>query len=449
MVYHEIDKKDIYLKRAMWECYNKKCLYCGIVLEPRQIQIDHILPTDESKLTCCWDPDLKQYVEELKKQGFSKNSIENYALSCVDCNVNKKRNYSFSASNFRFYHEYTSRYVDKIIKKMNCIKREWDEFVEKENLEHQKESRLNYLKINYEELSTKMTVTESQYQAYFKFGLGNVRIDAFLPVTYDDEISCLVSFKELYDKDVFLTYDEEDIIKYLFSGYNTPYDSGKRKWCFIYEDIKSKSNNYEIILPNFKIEVSGESLSELSKIADALYEAYILQNGKILSIIGAEDFKFVDKGNVKLLRLNTKLWSSLWSFMKKHQYDQENNEMNVFHINSSEDYFFIHNNINSQIKADILAKISIYKINDEFVELIWSPGYYGANTDKMADFDNIKKWTANYTHDWIIKKLIPYVCYEDYCSRLTFINKVFGHRITKEEFDKNIMKSGLVQSYKE
>jgi len=67
MVYHEIDKKDSYLKRAMWESYNKKCLYCGLVLEPRQMQIDHILPTDESKLRCSDDPDLKKYIEELEK----------------------------------------------------------------------------------------------------------------------------------------------------------------------------------------------------------------------------------------------------------------------------------------------------------------------------------------------------------------------------------------------
>lgn len=32
MLYNTVDKSDIYLRRAMWESYKKKCVYCGIAL---------------------------------------------------------------------------------------------------------------------------------------------------------------------------------------------------------------------------------------------------------------------------------------------------------------------------------------------------------------------------------------------------------------------------------
>ena len=55
----------------------------------------------------------------------------------------------------------------------------------------------------------------------FHYGLGNVRIDAYLPVDYEDKMSCQISFIEVYQSDIFLTYEEENIKKYLFSGYKT------------------------------------------------------------------------------------------------------------------------------------------------------------------------------------------------------------------------------------
>lgn len=45
--------------------------------------------------------------------------------------------------------------------------------------------------------------------------------------------------------------------------------------------------------------------------------------------------------------------------------------------------------------------------------MLWSPGYIGNEVDKMNNFDDIKKWTAEYTHDWFINKCIPYAMNEN------------------------------------
>ena len=86
MRYHIMKKDDIYLRRAMWESYKKKCVYCGIFIEPREMEIDHIFPTKDVEINKSTDKDLQKYIEELKEDTFEINSIENYIITCGDCN---------------------------------------------------------------------------------------------------------------------------------------------------------------------------------------------------------------------------------------------------------------------------------------------------------------------------------------------------------------------------
>lgn len=259
MKFHKIDKGDIYLRRAMWESYHKKCVYCGIALEVRHMHVDHILPTDEKKLINNNDHDLQKYLQTLQNNNFEKDSVENYLLSCSDCNI-KKNNYSFSSANFRFYHEYAARHVSDILKRIQKCKGGIDKF-DKTN-----EPPLERRKYDVSELFCEPQIINSIFQVTFRYGLGDIRIDAFLPVSYKEKMSCLISFKQLYQSNLFITYEENDIKKYLFSGYKTSIISGKSRWCTSYENLPSESV-YEINLPNIKLQVSKEELNQMAVIS--------------------------------------------------------------------------------------------------------------------------------------------------------------------------------------
>ena len=68
-------KREIRVK--VWKKYNKKCAYCGVVLEYKKLQVDHIKPIYRGSLQ----------TELSVTKG--KNNISNYNPSCGSCNSSK------------------------------------------------------------------------------------------------------------------------------------------------------------------------------------------------------------------------------------------------------------------------------------------------------------------------------------------------------------------------
>lgn len=113
-MYHYYKKENPYLRRALYEAYGKKCVYCGEELRPKDMQVDHILATNAIKSD---DQELNQYLEELRANGFDTEKpdyIENYILCCASCNLNKN-NQTFEVSNLRFYHDMAEKKTEKIL----------------------------------------------------------------------------------------------------------------------------------------------------------------------------------------------------------------------------------------------------------------------------------------------------------------------------------------------
>lgn len=425
MRYHIMKKDDIYLRRAMWESYKKKCVYCGIFIEPREMEIDHIFPTKDVEINKSTDKDYSKYIEELKEDNFEINSIENYIITCGDCN-RKKLNYAFETSNFRFYHDFANRHVQDILKRIERIKKgiNVSDFDKQEVSGLEKQEEFQTKKYDEEDLKCSLKVLNAGKVCSFHYGLGNVRIDAYLPVDYEDKMSCQISFIEVYQSDIFLTYEEENIKKYLFSGYKTLFNSKERRWCMFYEHLKDDSI-YRIILPNVQLNVSKETLRQMAIICDSLYEEYMIQIENINNILGVSEFIEVDKNLWKLFKINERTRYVLYDFMESHQYDQDlNDEYNIFHIISLPDRFYLQKNFNSNQEGEIHAYIE-FRQNGSYYDVLWSPGYIGNEVDKMNNFDDIKKWTAEYTHDWFINKCIPYAMNENLKKSETRLQRIF------------------------
>lgn len=99
-MYHAYRKNNISLRTAIFKSYHERCVYCGRVIQQRDLHIDHILPTNIP----AYDDEMASYLEELRVQGFIADSIENYLPCCPSCNI-AKSNRMFTVSSLRFYHE--------------------------------------------------------------------------------------------------------------------------------------------------------------------------------------------------------------------------------------------------------------------------------------------------------------------------------------------------------
>lgn len=114
-MYHFYKKENLYLRRALYEAYGKKCVYCGEWLKPKDMQVDHILAVNA---VGSYDSDFGQYLTELQANGFDVEKpdyIENYILCCAKCNLDK-RNKNFTVASLRYYHEMAIEKTDRILR---------------------------------------------------------------------------------------------------------------------------------------------------------------------------------------------------------------------------------------------------------------------------------------------------------------------------------------------
>ena len=83
-MYHPYRKDSSYLRTAIFTSFHEKCSYCGRTILARDMQVDHIIPTN---LGVCNDPNVNQYLSELESAGFIRDCIENYLPACPACNL--------------------------------------------------------------------------------------------------------------------------------------------------------------------------------------------------------------------------------------------------------------------------------------------------------------------------------------------------------------------------
>lgn len=135
-----IDKKDPFLRRAIFEAYGEKfkcgdewqyagkCRYCGRTLRQDEMEIDHILASNFHRSN---DGKLNMYLAQLSQKGFDLDKpdyIENYFPSCKPCNQ-KKTNHVPDEISLRSYHDDAMRHTDKVLKLLQKYTpdRTWDD----------------------------------------------------------------------------------------------------------------------------------------------------------------------------------------------------------------------------------------------------------------------------------------------------------------------------------
>ena len=145
-------------------------------------EIDHIFPTKDVEINKSTDKDLQKYIEELKEDNFEINSIENYIITCVtviEKNSIMRLKHQILDS-IRFCEQTRSR----ILKRIERIKKgiNVSDFDKQEVSGLEKQEEFQTKKYDEEDLKCSLKVLNAGKVCSFHYGLGNVRIDAYLPV---------------------------------------------------------------------------------------------------------------------------------------------------------------------------------------------------------------------------------------------------------------------------
>lgn len=412
-----IKKSDENLRNAIHKAYGKKCFYCGEKINMYKLELDHIIPTsDKDKPTTT---EVQDYLDELKEKNFIKDCIANYLPSCSHCNKQKGSQY-LAVGNLRYYHEQTIRRTNRILKLMEQFSYAGED--------PKKEREFKELSQGKDYIQEK-TISETPHNCGYAYGLGAVRVNAFLPISIKDELSCLILFKQNGLLDCMFSFDESNIKSYFFEGYKTGVTTNRNFIWYIEND------EFAIKLPNNRFSSDFETAEQLSIIFDDLYDEYYKRKGALLNTVGATYFEEVDKGEFLLLSLPKKIWTAMVDFAQQHDYFVGDTEWDIFNpLNLLiKNHIMIFKNHLVNIKADVLVELYVKDMSGSYVDIIWKAGHT-STLREMEGFDNKSKWKADYTHDWILNEFIPYIFYLNIPDDRNALQRIYKKKLSFEEF---------------
>lgn len=253
-------------------------------------------------------------------------------------------------------------------------------------------------------------------------GYGDIQLSAFIPLSYNKELSCMLQIRQHNLSGAYITFDQDTLFADYFvseAEFEAKHNVGR------YEDEEEMCMQIE----NIRINLNAHSAYHIYKLFEELKEEYFVAQRRIDSILGVDGLR--KEGNKYLLMtIEAMEWKEILFFARNHDWFQKGDEIewNIFNNNNSRSSLILSPNVNGTVQGDILAKISVspnefenYKLN-----LYWEPGFR-ANERYMDCFDNIVKWKADYTAEWIRNKLLEkaHTYYEKCYSKRSRWQRIF------------------------
>lgn len=297
------------------------------------------------------------------------------------------------------------------------------------------------------ELCVPRQISEYKNICYYTYGLGQVRIDAYLPTNLEQELSCCILFQQIGLSDCMISFNEESIKEKLFKDCEKGLTDERS---FIWY-IDANNDKAGITFPNNTFVINIKTAQQLCEILKDLYESYLNSKQEIYNIVGANRFLEISIGEFLILRMPKQVWVTMVDFAQEHDYLNGDTEWDIFNPLSlvEKNHIMIYKNHLDNIKADVLAELHVRDMSKSYVDIIWKPGYT-PSVNKMEGFDNKVKWKVDFTHDWVLEEFIPYIFYLDTTKdNRTIVNKLLKKGFSFERFKKtfNYKELGIESLY--
>lgn len=284
--------------------------------------------------------------------------------------------------------------------------------------------RLKYFSIvkETESLMQNATIDVDDTKSWIK-GYGDIQLSAFIPLSYKGELSCMLQIRQHNLSGVYITFNQEMLLSDYFvpeSEFETKHNVGR------YED----EEEMYMQIQNMRINLNAHTAHHIYKLFEELKEEYYETRGQINSLLGVEGLN-KDGNKYLLMTIDTLEWKEILYFARNHDWRQDGDEIewNIFNNNGSTNSLILSPNVHGTVRGDILANISVCpnEFEKNKLNLYWEPGFK-SNERCMDCFDNIVKWKADYTADWIEKKLLEkaHIYYEKCNGKHSFWQRIFG-----------------------
>ena len=256
----------------------------------------------------------------------------------------------------------------------------------------------------------------------WKKGYGDIQLTAYIPLSYEEEICCMMENRQHNISGVYSTFNQDKLLEDYFVSeeeFEKKHNVGR------FEDEEEIFMQIE----NMRICVNAHTAHHIYKLFEELKDEYIAAQNQIASVLGVEGLKKVGKKYL-LMTIDGTAWKEILFFAKNHNYFKEDGEeeWNIFN-NCTGDRVTLSSNVYGKIRGDILAEISVdlSEFENDKLNLYWSPRYK-FDTNCMDCFDNVVKWKADYTKEWIENKLLKkaHDFWVEYHKRNSGWRRLFG-----------------------
>ena len=328
------------------------------------------------------------------------------------------KNFSYTKNIMNF-----SKLIDEIKKKNELINNFVVEIYDCITMVYDS-GRLRYFSIvKNTELLKQTTTDDFEDIRCWEKGYGDVHLSAFIPLSYEEELCCLLQIRQHNLSGVSITLNEEILLADYFVSekeFEAKHIVGR------YED----EDEIFMQIENMRIKLNAHSAYHIYKLFEEYKEEYLVAQRQIENILGVEGLR--KEGNKYFLMTIDKMkWEEILFFAKDHEYYQEGDEIewNIFDYKGNTSKFRLVPNDYGKVKGDIFTTISAScnELDNDKINVYWEPGYI-ANEDCMNCFDNIVKWKADYTMEWINNKLLEkaHVYYKRYNGKFSYLRKILN-----------------------
>ena len=285
--------------------------------------------------------------------------------------------------------------------------------------------RLRYFSINRKtEMLMRSESDDFGETRLWKKGYGDIQLTAYIPLSYEEELCCMMENRRHNISGVYPTFNQDKLLEDYFVSeeeFENKHNVGR------FEDEEDIFMQIE----NMRICVNAHTAHHIYKLFEELKDEYIAAQNQIASVLGAEGLKKVGKKYL-LMPIDGTAWREILFFAENHTHsgtphvrcpawarfiklrairyscfkEDGEEEWNIFN-HCTRDRVTLSPNVYGKIRGDILAEISVdlSEFENDKLNLYWAPGYK-FDTNCMDCFDNVVKWKADYTKEWIENKLL-------------------------------------------
>lgn len=160
-------------------------------------------------------------------------------------------------------------------------------------------------------------------------GYGDIQLSAFIPLSYNKELSCMLQIRQHNLSGAYITFDQDTLFADYFvseAEFEAKHNVGR------YEDEEEMCMQIE----NIRINLNAHSAYHIYKLFEELKEEYFVAQKRIDSILGVDGLR--KEGNKYLLMtIEAMEWKEILFFARNHDWFQKGDEIewNIFNNNNS------------------------------------------------------------------------------------------------------------------